>query len=214
MKTMKIIDLSQKIHAGMTVFPGTPGPKIMQATSIAKNAYLEHDITMRAHTGTHVDAPAHIRVGGKSIDSLEPGRFIGKAAVVDFTKHGAGSITIEALKRHEKLLRKIDFLLIMTGWDKYWGTKRYFSGFPVLEPEAARWLGKFKLKGIGVDTITVDPVESLSFPAHKALFASNLVIVENLANLKKLGNGIFLFSCLPLKIVKSGGSPVRAVGIL
>ena len=53
-----------------------------------------------------------------------------------------------------------DFLLIHTGWSRYWGSEEYFRKFPVLHEDAARYLTSFNLKGIGSDTISFDPVDS------------------------------------------------------
>jgi kynurenine formamidase len=40
-----------------------------------------------------------------------------------------------------------------------------------------------------------------------------MVIVENLINLDKIPEGVFVFSALPLKIQNGDGSPIRAVAI-
>ncbi|MFH2114634.1 MAG: hypothetical protein ABIJ86_09030 [Spirochaetota bacterium] len=49
---------------------------------------------------------------------------------------------------------------------------------------------------------------------HKILLGAGLVIVENPCNLATLQGKGFNFSCLPLRIKDSEGSPVRAVGML
>jgi len=51
-------------------------------------------------------------------------------------------------------------------------------------------------------------------PVHRAIFAQNMVIIENLADLKPLLDKEFVFSCLPLKIVDADGSPIRAIAIV
>jgi arylformamidase len=38
-----------------------------------------------AHTGTHIDAPAHFIDGGKTVDQLDLGALIGPARVLDLT---------------------------------------------------------------------------------------------------------------------------------
>jgi len=209
-----IIDLSHVIETGMPVYPGTERPKIEKARSLEVNGYVEHRVTMFTHTGTHVDMPGHIMAGGITLDKIDISRFVGKAAVLDFTKFKNGFITKEKFKPYKKLISKIEFLIIRTGWDKYWGKQRYFKGFPVLDAGAAEWLREFKLKGVGVDTISVDPAESKTIPVHRVLFKNNFIIVENLTNLGKLGKCVFTFSCLPLKFQNGDGSPVRAVGVL
>ena len=46
------------------------------------------------------------------------------------------------------------------------------------------------------------------------LLREEIVIVENLKNIKLLGEKLFIFAALPLKFRNSDGAPVRAVGIL
>jgi arylformamidase len=211
---MKIVDLSHSIHSEISVFPGTEPPKLEQATSLEKDGFVEHKITMYTHTGTHIDVPSHISADGLTIDQLDIDHFMGKAAVIDLTEFKAEVINKEILAPYASLISKIEYLILRTGWEKYWGHRRYFKGFPSLDPGAAQWLGTFKLKGIGIDTISIEPVESKTFPVHRILFKNNIMIVENLAHLEKVGDEIFTFSCLPLKFKKGDGSPVRAVGIL
>ena len=49
--------------------------------------------------------------------------------------------------------------------------------------------------------------------AHKACRERKVLNVENLSNLKEVAGTKFIFSCLPLKIRRGTGSPVRAVAI-
>ncbi|MCP3873717.1 MAG: hypothetical protein GY699_11245 [Desulfobacteraceae bacterium] len=51
----------------------------------------------------------------------------------------------------------------------------------------------------------------LTYPIHKILLGSDIVIVENLANLVRLHEEAFEFSCFPLHFQQAGGSPIRAV---
>jgi arylformamidase len=104
--------------------------------------------------------------------------------------------------------------LIATGWDKYWGKTEYFQGFPVLDAEAAEWLVSFPLKGIGFDTISADRVDSPDYPVHTILLSNDLIIIENLRNLKMLPARFFTFSGMPLNIEDADGSPVRAVAMV
>jgi kynurenine formamidase len=104
--------------------------------------------------------------------------------------------------------------LLSTGWSRYWGDKKYFSDYPVLTIEAAQWLNRFDLKGLGVDTISVDKADSKEFPIHKVFFQNDTILVENLANLETLTCRQFFFSCFPLSFDKADGSPVRAVAFI
>lgn len=41
-----------------------------------------------------------------------------------------------------------------------------------------------------------------------------MIVIENLTNLDSVGNDVFTFSCMPVKIKCADGSPTRAFGIL
>ncbi len=62
--------------------------------------------------------------------------------------------------------------------------------------------------------ISVDPSDTKDFPIHKALFADDVIIIENLVSLESIGTHSFEFSCFPLRIQEADGSPVRAVAYL
>ena len=67
-------------------------------------------------------------------------------------------------------------------------------------------------KGIGFDVIGLDPISDENLTRHKRLFKEKEIVnIENLCNLEQCGNELFYFSCFPLKIEDSVGSPVRAV---
>ena len=82
---MKVIDLTHTIKEGMPVFPGTEPPKLDPASTFEKDGFRETLLTMYSHTGTHMDAPAHIFQDGTTLDKIDVINFIGKAALIDCT---------------------------------------------------------------------------------------------------------------------------------
>ena len=208
---MKIIDLSHIINQDISVFPGTEKP-VFERKEI--EGYPEVKITMYTHTATHMDAPIHIIKGARTLDELPIDRFMGKSIVID-CKHLAGkNITLDFLKQFVDKIKNIEFILFNSGWSAKWKTDAYFENFPTLTQEAATWLTQFKLKGIGLDSISLDPVPDLTLPNHKIVLAKEILIIENMTNLDSLPNEEFIFQCFPLKIEKADGSPVRAVGMV
>jgi arylformamidase len=211
---MKIIDLTHIIKESMPVYPGTEPPIILNANTIEKDGFEEKKITMVSHTGTHMDAPKHMRLEGNTLDEFSVDKFIGKAFIVDITNIDTERITLGYLKIYAEEISKVDFVIIKTGWSAYWGEEKYFIGYPTLTEEAAQWLMSFKLKGIGVDAISVDPIDTKNFAVHHIFFKNSLVIIENLNNLSGINESIFTFSAMPLKIENADGSPVRATAIV
>ncbi len=210
---MKIIDLTHVMHPNMPVFPGTEKPVFKPANTIEKDGFKETLLSLYSHTGTHIDAPAHMVAGSNSLDQLPVNHFAGKATVLDFSGLESSEISLSNLQKYESKLDCLDFLILKTGWEKHWGTDRYFNGFPYLTGEAAEWLTGFNLKGVGIDAISIDDMKTTTFPVHYHLFRSNMIVIENLANLEGIREEFFIFSCLPLKYENADGSPVRAVAI-
>ena len=209
-----IIDLSHPMTQDMPVFPGTEQPELRVTATVEKNGFYEKKLTFYSHTGTHMDAPAHMIRDGKTLDRIDINHFHGSALVLDFRDAGNepdALIRTAALTPFEDRISGCDYLLLHTGWYRFWGTPEYFDHFPVLTPGAAQWLTRFDLKGIGLDTISADKMDSRDYPVHHTLLGNDMVIVENLTNLDKLPADRLLFSCFPIPLAQADGSPVRAV---
>lgn len=205
----RIIDLSHPLSPATPVYPGTEPPRLTPASTREADGFNELRLEMVSHTGTHMDAPAHILPDGASLDQLPIDRFIGPGCLIDV--RGSTRITADDLAPHAAALGLAAFAILRTGWEVHWGAPRYFEGFPLLEPDAARLLTESGLSGVGVDAISVDGVETAEFPIHHILLGAGLVIIENLANLEALPPQDFEFTALPLPIANGDGSPVRAV---
>jgi arylformamidase len=206
---MQIIDLTHMIDEKMPVFPGTEPPKIIQNNTINKDGFAEKLLTLYTHTGTHIDAPAHMIEGGNSLGDFPVEKFIGRGVVIPLESDDL--INLNYLKKFETQIREASFVLFYSGWDSLWGKKEYFNKFPTLTIEAAKYLVEFNLKGVGIDAISIDPMESINFDIHHILLKKDLVIIENLKDLKKLIDKKFEFFITPLKIKDLDGSPVRAI---
>jgi kynurenine formamidase len=210
---MRTIDLTHLMNDNTPVFPGTEKPIFHPANTLEKDGFAETKFSMYSHTGTHIDAPAHMICNTNTLDQLDISHFVGKAIVLDFTNIEKNEITKADLLVYESRLKGLDYVLIRTGWSKYWGDDKYFCAFPFLTSEAAEYLISFRLKGIGIDAISIDSMENKTFPVHNILFKNNMIVIENLTNLELISDKSFVFSCLPLKYEKSDGSPVRAIAI-
>jgi arylformamidase len=134
--------------------------------------------------------------------------------VLDVSALAGAEIGAAFLEARQADLEGAEFVLLHTGWSRHWGQEAYFAGFPVLSAEAARWLCGRGLKGIGLDAISIDPVDSTTYPNHHICFRAGLILIENLTGLEALAGRSFLFSCLPLKLEQADGSPVRAVALI
>ena len=212
---MKTVDLTHTISNIMPVYPGTEQPRLSPASTYEADGFKETLITMFSHTGTHMDAPAHIFESRTSLDSLPVSHFVGRAVVIDCTDLGLGGrITPERIMKYDEA-ESAEFLLFFTGWDKKWGTEDYFGDYPCITEAAADYILKSGKKGVGLDTIGIDPISDANLTIHKKLFKEqDIVVIENLANLEAVAGRPFTFCALPMKYENSDGAPVRAIGIL
>jgi len=209
-----VVDLTHPITEGMPVYPGTEPPVLRQANTVERNGFAETLVRMYSHTGTHIDAPSHMVAGAPTLDSFGAGQFVGQACAIDVSAPGHTEIRQPVLEAHAASIAGCEFILLHTGWSRYWGDPRYFAGFPVLSCDATRWLIARGLKGVGFDAMSADPVGASEFSNHLAFFRAGLILIENLTGLEALVGKTFLFSCLPLALPNADGSPVRAVALL
>ncbi len=207
-------DLSYPVQAGMPVYPGTLPVVMEPLCTIEQDGFSENRLEISSHTGTHIDAPAHMLSGGRTLDGYPLSSFDGRALVIDCSSLPGPRITLSDLLPSATGIRGVDFVLLSTGWARFWGHERYFHDYPVLHEDAARWLAGFTLKGIGVDAVSVDASDAENFPIHHILLEAGLLLIENLVSLSSLAGCSFRFTCLPLPIESAEAAPVRAVAYL
>ena len=206
---MKVYDLTHTIRNDMPVYPGTEQPRLTTACTIEEVGYRETLLHMYSHTGTHMDAPAHMLPDGAALDRYLGEKFVGAAIVVDC--RGEKVISLPLLQRYD--LSGVDFVLFCTGWDRKWGTPAYYENFPCLTAEAAAYLAALPLKGVGEDSISLDPCDSTEFPNHITLMKAGFINTENLTGLDALLGRRFTFVTLPLKFENADGCSCRAIAM-
>ncbi|MBQ9092335.1 MAG: cyclase family protein [Anaerotignum sp.] len=213
---MRVIDLTQLISNDMPVFPGTAPANLEVVNTYEKGGFRETMFRMTSHTGTHMDAPYHLFPERTKLDEMPAAQFVGRALVIDCRDVAEGDIIgIERVEAVKELADQADFLIFNTGWDANWGKETYFGEYPVVSMEVCQYLLDSKKKGVGFDVIGIDPVVEMDLPRHKMLLSQrDMVIIENLTNLDKIGGGLFTFAALPLKYQDADGAPIRAVAIL
>jgi len=213
---LRIIDLTHTISEDMPVYPGTESPKLKVANIYEKDGFKENLLTMSSHTGTHMDSPAHLFPERTTLDAFSIEQFVGKALVIDCSDLKEGErITMKCIDEVKETADMAQFILFHTGWDKWWGTNSYFGEYPYITEGVCEYLISSKKKGIGLDTIGIDPISDENLTIHKKLFyKTDMIIMENLTNLQKVGSKLFTLCALPVKFDNSDGAPIRAVAIM
>ena len=213
---MKVIDLTQTISNDMPVYPGTAPARLEVVNTYEKDGFRETLLSMTSHTGTHMDAPFHLFGQRTKLDEMSAAQFVGKALVIDCHDLQAGeTIGMERIEAVREAADAAQFLLFHTGWDRFWGQEAYFGDYPVVSMEICRYALESGKKGLGFDTIGIDPIADGTLRRHKMLLADqDIVILENLTNLGQVGTRLFTLVALPLKYQAADGAPIRAVAIL
>lgn len=202
---MKIIDISQKIHADMLVYPGDPRFHARCVSSFKQGDGCEvSELSIGSHCGTHVDAPLHMIAGGAPLDELTLDSFYGLCRV----------ITINAAIISEKMLLDADIqegerILLRTDPSGKYTSKGRFNP-SVLSMRAAKFLADKKIRLLGIDAPTVENVEMCDGEVHRTLLSAGVVLLEGLC-LEHASSGEYILSAFPLSLVGENGSPCRAV---
>jgi len=205
---MQVIDLSHTLRTDMAVYPGDETvPAIRRLSEHGDGRHQSSALVAGCHAGTHIDLPLHFKAGEPSLEAYPLEGCIGRARVFTVPQ---GRIPADALAGAD--LSGVCFVLLRTGWERHWGTSAYYRDWPWLEPGLAELLAGAGLRGVGLDSPSIDPLDGEV--SHGILAAAGLINIENLANLDRLPDEDFLFAALPLKLEGAEASPVRAVALI
>ena len=83
MQVRRIVDLSVPIGPDTQVYPGDPQPRLTPHATLHRDGYNLLALHLGSQTGTHVDAPYHVRADGTRVDALDLALCTGPATVLD-----------------------------------------------------------------------------------------------------------------------------------
>lgn len=211
-----LIDLSHLITEGMATYPGIPGPELSDFLSRDTSAERFGDIRMHigkvcmiTNTGTYVDVPFHFFEDGQHLGEVEVKHLADLPAIlVDARQRAGREVTPDFFSSLDVAEKAV---LVMTGWDQFFGTEQYAVNAPFLPKESVELLIEANAAMVGIDSVNIDSIDDLTRPAHCGLLRSGIPIVEHLTGLAQLeGVGAFTFTAAPPKFNALGTFPVRA----
>jgi len=214
--TPRVHDLTALLTTHMPTWPTSPLPVFEPVGLVPRDGYAVERISCLTHTGTHMDAPYHFVEDGLSVDRIPPEHLVGRAAVLDLRRDLEGPVVgPEVLQRHWPESLRPEIVLLETGWSHERAmTRRYLYEFPGISPEAAEWVAGRGLRGIGTDTLGIDPYSNSKFEAHKVLLGKGIWILEALDHLDELEEGrAYTLFAGPLKIAGASGAMARVFAI-
>jgi arylformamidase len=200
---VKIFDVSLLINEDTIIYPGNE-PVLINQYAFRENAPVnESKITMGCHTGTHLDAPFHIRTDGQKAHEISLDKFYGKCRVLDLTDNDL-EIHADDLKKFN--LKKGEIILLKTQ-NSLRGYKEFFKNFIHVKYDAAEFMIKVGIKTLGCDYLSVKKFGG-DDNVHELLI-NNLTLFEGL-NLAEVPEGEYIFVGLPLRL-EADGAPARVI---
>lgn len=224
-----VADLTHPLTPEFPTFFGTPGIGMKRLKDFKADGFNMFEWTVLEHAGTHMDAPIHFAATGDGPDTLPASQLVVPLAVVDVAGKAASNPDYQltpddliAWERSHGRLRDGCCVAMSSGWAKHLGNDRFLGKdakgglhFPGFHPEAAEWLMKERrVRGMAVDTISLDYGASKDFKTHYAWLPSGRWGLEAVANLDQVPpSGATLVVGAP-KIRGATGGPTRVLALV
>ena len=207
-----IYDITVPISNELPTWPGDPAVEISDwRTLSAGDGANVSNLNFGAHTGTHIDAPAHFIEGAAKIESLPLDVLIGEAQVVE-VPNDLHVIDEEFALAH--CAPGAARVLFKTRNSAFWNesTPEFHTDFTYLDLKAAEKLVERGIKLVGIDYLSIEKFDSPKHETHLALLSHGVVILEGL-NLTDIPAGKYELICLPLRLRSNqgDGAPARVV---
>ncbi|KAF2348324.1 Kynurenine formamidase [Trinorchestia longiramus] len=210
----RLIDMSHSVGEHSAIFIGyrpferTKFHKGWQ--NAEKNLWIESfDVSFNEHMSTHMDAPRHFNPDKKTVDEIPIEDLVGPAIAIDMKERAASQDNAELAM--EDVQKWIDengpipdkaIIFVNTGWGVRYHNKTAYFGtdtnetsnmrFPGLSIEVAKFFANHynetgrRIVGVGIDTPSLDPGNSTTYPAHVILQAEDIFLLEHVANIEEL----------------------------
>jgi arylformamidase len=202
------IDISVTIQNGMVSWPDNPEVKVERVMQMEKGDVCNvSNLSLGAHTGTHMDGLLHFIPKGKGLDKMPLEAAIGPARVIEITDKESikpAELTPHRLREGERILFKT------RNSKRSWKLNKFDEDFVYISKEAAQVLVDKGVQTVGVDYLSVGGFKKDGPETHQVLLGAGIWVIEGL-NLAKVPPGKYDLICLPIKILDSDGAPARAI---
>ncbi|KAL8581939.1 hypothetical protein ACOMHN_027921 [Nucella lapillus] len=228
-----LIDLTYRLKKGEAMsWPSLPDYNftiLSRQMNLNYNVWLESNkFEITEHTGTHMDAPAHMVKGKWRMHDIPLDKFSGPGVVVNMAgkvkDNEVYQLTVEDMKAWESehgTIPEKAVVLVNFGWgSRYPDRNRVFNTnslndpntykFPSVSEEVAKWMVEERtIVALGTDTPSPDTSHGYRLPVHLTLLEKDVLIIENVANLDDMppkGTTVILGA---LNIYDGSGAPMR-----
>lgn len=220
-----IYDLTHTLNSEVPTWDGTCDFSIHETVAYTDGYCQQAAAIGKLGVGTHIDSPCHFIPGGRSVDQLALSQLIAPAYIIDISDKAHADyqlslMDIENAELAQGPISKGSLVIIATGWHRYWYDPLKYRNidangcmhFPTISLEAADYLLRKDIVGVGIDTLSPEVDEA--FPVHHLLLGADKYILENLADcsgLPKVGAEII---ALPPKIGQGTESILRVIALV
>ena len=203
---MNLIDISWPLSPAMTAYKDRTVVEFTSTKTYDQDGVRESVIRLGAHSGTHIDAPAHFLSAGTTIDHLTLATINGPCTVIDCTTI-TDCITAQFLQAQS--INRDDRILLKTRNSFLSHDDRFDPTFVYLDASAALYLVQCGIQAIGIDYLGIERAQP-AHETHSTLMRHGITIIEGL-RLAYVVAGPYELICLPLAIVGLEAAPARAV---
>lgn len=223
------VDLTHPLSPATPVFPVYKPMEMAPLFTIDNGGFYVNQVTMPEHIGTHMDAPVHFAKGGMTVDQLPLTNLIAPAVVMDISSRAASNpdsqLTLNDVRAWETRYGRIPAgaaVLLYSGWETRIGNAAAFLGtdakgglhFPGFHKETIDFLLQERdVKGIGLDTPSLDYGPSQDFIVHSTWLPTGRWGLENLAHLGRIPAVGAMVLAAPIKIANGSGGPTRVIAM-
>lgn len=224
----RIVDLSHTITTNFPTYGGAEQLEIENVFKLASDGYNLNVWHIDEHTGTHMDAPFHFS-DGDSADAIPVENLVGHLCIADIRAKAEGNadaqVTPDDLLAWEAEYGELPpgaIVAMLSGWDAFVTDDKFRNAdddgvmhFPGFHVEATQFLAEERdVKGIMVDTLSLDYGMSADFAVHYQWLPTNRWGMENVANLADLpASGSTVIAGGP-KIAGATGGPSRVIALV
>jgi kynurenine formamidase len=228
----EVVDLTHDLNDHSPNWEGTEQSPFSakQLGSIEKDGYYSRTFSTQEHYGTHLDAPAHFAKGMWTVDQIPAERLVRPAVVLDVRAKVNGKpdyeVSVQDIADYESKHGEIpDGAVVMayTGWEDRWSNAKSYRNagadgvprFPGYSLEAATFLIMTRSAvALGIDTMSLDPGASKTYPVHQFTAKESVYQLENVANLGLIPPAGATIVVAPIKLENGSGGPARLLALV
>jgi len=203
---MNIFDITRTLGMDTLTISDDPAFESTQILAIQNGDIANlNRLLMSSHTGTHLDAPYHFFDNLSPLDQLPVKRFVLDAQVISI--QDVREIRLDEIENYTIIEGQA---ILFKTRNRHLSREGFSEKFVDLTESAARWLVQKKISLVGIDYLSIERFDDDTFPVHRILLGSNILILEDI-DLSTIEPGSYQLICLPLKFKKSDGAPCRAI---